>query len=110
MKTNVMIKKMIVLMAVIMFLPCAGAVAQEGVVSLNKASVAELIAIEDLELDEDLAKAIVAYREKNGAFKKPEDLANVPGMDEDWMDEINPMELDGDIVYNPEEEASMKAY
>lgn len=104
------LKRAMALITVLIFVSISGTWAQEGIVSLNKASVEELVAIEDLEIDEELAKAIVAYREKNGPFKKPADLKKVPGMDDDWFEEINPTVNNGDIVYNPEEEASMKAY
>jgi len=101
-----------ILFVLVIFLPTAGALAQDEIVSLNKATVEELLAIEDIELDEEIASAIVNYREKNGDFKKPEDLLKVPGMTQDWIEEINPVVVDGDVVYDPdyEEEATMNAY
>ena len=47
------------------------------------------------------------YREKNGAYKKTEDLLNVPGMTQDWMEEINPVVMDGDVVYDPDAEPAL---
>jgi len=81
-------------------------------VSLNKATVEELTAIEDIDLTPEIAKAIVDYREKNGAFKTPEDLLKVPGMTKDLYDEIDPVLTEkGDVIYDSgDSDASMKAY
>ena len=96
-----------ILLVLVIFLPAAGALAQDEIVSLNKATVEELLAIEDIELDEEIANAIVNYREKNGAFKKSEDLLKVPGMTQDWLEEINPVVVDGDVVYDPDAEPAL---
>jgi competence ComEA-like helix-hairpin-helix protein len=105
------LKFVFIVFALMMFLPTAGVLAQDGVLILNKASVDELLANEDLELDKEIATAIVNYREKNGAFKKPKDLLNVPGMDEDLFDEINPVMQDGDLIYDPDsDQPGMNAY
>jgi len=101
------LKSVFILFALMVFIPAAGAIAQDGIVSLNKATVEELLAIEDIELDEEIANAIVNYREKNGAFKKAEDLIKVPGMTQDWIEEINPIVLDGDVVYDPDAEPAL---
>jgi len=101
------LKTIFILFALIIFMPTAGAIAQEEIVSLNKATVEELMAIEDIELDEEIASAIVNYREKNGAFKKAEDLLKVPGMTQDWMEEINPQVMDGDVVFDPDAEPAL---
>ena len=97
----------LVMLVTLFFLSSASATAQDGIVSLNKASVEELMAIEDLELDEDIAQAIVAYRKKKGSFKKPEDLLDVPGMTQDWFEEINPVMMEGDVVYDPDAEPAL---
>ena len=102
-----MLKSVLALFALIVFIPAAGAIAQDDIVSLNKATVEELLAIEDIELDEEIASAIVNYREKNGAYKKAEDLLQVPGMTQDWMEEINPVVMDGDVVYDPDAEPAL---
>ncbi len=101
------LKSVLVLFALIVFIPAASAIAQDEIVSLNKATVEELLAIEDIELDEEIANAIVNYREKNGAYKKTEDLLSVPGMTQDWMEEINPVIMDGDVVYDPDAEPAL---
>ena len=80
----------------------APAQAQDGIVSFNKATVEELMAIEFVEIPEELAKAIVEYREKNGPFKRGEDLLKVPGMTQDYIEELNPQEKDGDVIYDPD--------
>ncbi len=105
------LKFVFIVFALTVLLPTAGVLAQDGVLNLNKASVEELMANEDLELENDMATAIVNYREKNGAFTKPKDLLKVPGMDEDLFDEISPVMQDGDLVYDPDsDQPGMNAY
>jgi len=101
------LKTLVAFFAIILLMPAAGVWAQEGVVDLNTATVEELMAIEDIELDEKIAKAIVEYREKNGPFEKPDDLLEVPGMTQDWIEEINPVMLDGKVVYDPDAEPAL---
>ena len=78
--------------------------AQQKVLSLNKATVKDLMSIEDIRLPEKLCKAIVDYRTKNGPFKDPLDLRKVPGMTNAWFEKLNPVKKDGDIVYDPDAE------
>ena len=80
-----------------------------GKICFNKASVQEFMAIEDVEIPETLAKAIVAYREKNGPFNDPTDLSKVPGMTNELIEELNPvMSEDGsDVVYDPDAEPAL---
>ncbi|EGB14564.1 hypothetical protein DND132_1355 [Pseudodesulfovibrio mercurii] len=86
----------------------AAAFAQDGVVSFNKASVQELMAIEDIDIPEELAKAIVDYRKANGPFKSAEDMLKVPGMTQDFMEELNPQVTDdGDVIYDPDAEPAL---
>ena len=47
-------------------------------VNINKATAAELAALDGV--GPVLAKRIVDYRTKHGAFKKPEDIKNVKGI------------------------------
>ena len=47
-------------------------------VNINKATAAELAALDGV--GPVLAKRIVEYRTKHGAFKKPEDIKNVKGI------------------------------
>lgn len=78
-----------------------------AIISLNKASVQELMAIPTLRIPDGLAKAIVDYRTANGPFKKPEDLRKVPGMTDDFLQDLNPQLRDGDVVYDPDAEPAM---
>jgi len=48
-------------------------------VKINKATAVEIESV--LEITRSESKAIVAYREKNGAFKSIEGLSQVPGLD-----------------------------
>jgi len=80
------LKTVFILLALVVFLPVAGALAQ---------------------ITEEIAKAIVDYREKNGAYKTSEDLLDVPGMTQDFMEELNPIVLDGDVVYDPDAEPAL---
>lgn len=49
-----------------------------GKINLNKATVEELIQLKGI--GQKYAERIVEYREKNGLFKKAEDIMNVPGI------------------------------
>ncbi len=77
--------------------------AQDEIVSLNKATLSELkVLFEDLDLPENLARALVDFRSTNGPFKTSEQLTKIPGMTQDFLEEINPVEMDGDVVYDPD--------
>jgi competence protein ComEA len=104
-------KTILGLSAIVAFLLPFVGTAQAGVVNLNTATVEEITAIGDIDIPEELAKAIVDYRNKHGKFTEPEDLEDVPGMD-DYFDELNPVMKDGDVVYDSDAEAqpAMKAY
>jgi competence ComEA-like helix-hairpin-helix protein len=74
----------------------------EKKVHLNIATEDQLMKIEGM--TEDLAKAIVEYREKSGFFKKPEDLLNVPGITKEIYDQMNPrVGTEGDLYCVPKE-------
>lgn len=60
----------------------------EKKVHLNIADSDKLMMIEGM--TEDLAEAIIEYREKVGFLKKPEDLLKVPGITKDIYDTLNP--------------------
>lgn len=49
-----------------------------GKINLNKATVEELIQLKGI--GQKYAERIVEFREKNGLFKKAEDIMNVPGI------------------------------
>jgi competence protein ComEA len=84
------------------------AFAQDEIVNLNKAGIEELTELfEYLELSSGLAQAIVDYRNANGEFQTPDQMAKVPGMTQDFLEEINPVQKDGDIVYDPDAEPAL---
>ena len=87
-----------------------GAMAAEDSISFNKAPADVLVEVTDGILDEDLAKAIVAYREKNGPFKTASDLRKVPGMTAVTFGMLGPVEEDGDVVYEAEIPTGMHSY
>lgn len=58
-------------------------------VNLNSASVAQLEALPGI--GRATAERIVEYRQKNGAFKKPEDLMNVRGIGEKSFLKLKPL-------------------
>ena len=49
-----------------------------GKINLNKATAEELIQLKGI--GQKYAERIVEFREKNGPFKKAEDIMNVPGI------------------------------
>ncbi len=72
----------------------------ETKIHLNIASKDQLMKVEGM--TEDLAKAIVEYREKSGFFKNPEDLLNVPGITQEIYKKIAPKKSpEGDLYTVP---------
>ena len=104
--TNKYIAAILILLLGIALMPAVKAHA-EGIVSLNTATVEEIMAIEDIDIPEELAKSIVDYRTQHGKFTKPEDLIKVPGMTQDFLEELNPVLKDGDVVYDPDAEPAL---
>lgn len=66
--------------------PAAGAQATEGKININTASAEELQALPGI--GPSYAQRIVEHREKNGPFKKVEDLLNVRGIGEKTFEKI----------------------
>ena len=99
--TKTMVKGLLVL--VIVFSLAGQVIAQghegglgELKVPLNIADVDQLLRIEGM--TEELAEAIVEYRENTAYFDKPEDLLNVSGMTQEKYEELNPqIGMEGDI-------------
>lgn len=61
----------------------------ESRVDINRAGVEELVRLPGI--GETVAKRIIEYREKNGDFKKTEELMNVRGIGEKTYEKIEPM-------------------
>ena len=69
-------------------------------IQLNLADEDQLLRIEGM--TEELAEAIVDYRETSGYFKKPQDLLNVPGMTKEVFEQLNPqVGSEGDVFCVP---------
>ena len=68
--------------------PALGAGGEEKTarINLNTASLEELVTLPGI--GPSYAKRIVDYREKNGGFKRLEDLLNVQGIGEKTLDKI----------------------
>jgi competence ComEA-like helix-hairpin-helix protein len=74
----------------------------EKKIHLNIASEDQLMKIEGI--TEDIAKAIIEYREESGFFKNPEDLLNVPGITKNVYKKLNPQTgSEGDLYCLPME-------
>ena len=67
----------VVVSVVVALVPVALA-EQTDKININEASVTELIKLK--KIGQKYAERIVAYREKNGPFEKPEDITKVKGI------------------------------
>ena len=67
-----------VVVSVVMALVPVALADQGNKININEASVTELMKLE--KIGQKYAERIVAYREKNGPFQKPEDILNVKGI------------------------------
>lgn len=61
------------------------ALAEDGGVNVNTATQQELSSVPGL--NADIARAIVQYREEMGDFMSIDELADVPGMDKDALEQ-----------------------
>ena len=69
---------LVVVVSVILALVPVVLAEQAEKVNINKASVTELMKLK--KIGKKYAERIVAYREKNGEFEKPEDIMKVKGI------------------------------
>ena len=72
----------------------------ESKVFLNLATESQLLSIDGM--TEELAEAIVEYRDEAGFFKDPEDLLKVPGMTRNVFSRMDPqVGTEGDLYCIP---------
>jgi competence protein ComEA len=69
---------LVVVVSVVMALVPVALADQVDKININKASVSELMKLK--KIGQKYAERIVAYREKNGPFEKPEDITKVKGI------------------------------
>jgi competence ComEA-like helix-hairpin-helix protein len=99
--TKIMVKGLLVLVIAFSLAGQVNAQGHEGglgelKVPLNIADADQLLRIEGM--TEELAEAIVEYRENTAYFDKPEDLLNVSGMTQEKYEELDPqIGMEGDI-------------
>jgi competence protein ComEA len=69
--------------------------ASPAIVNLNSATVAQIATLPGI--GEKAAQRIIEYREKNGGFKKIEELMNVKGIGEKSFLKLKPLVTVGDV-------------
>lgn len=90
----------------------AAAPAYAGSFSFNRASAKKMVrdcAEEGVVLPMQTAKAIVEAR-SGRRFIRIEDLNDIPGMTEELIRELDPIEEENDLVFNPNALPGMKSY
>lgn len=87
--------------------PC---MAESEEISMNKATVEDLMNIEDGVISKGLAERIVQYRKEHGPFKTEKDLLKVPDLNPALLDVLMLEEKNGDLVYNPDAYVTMPTY
>jgi competence protein ComEA len=87
-----MMKRMVTtlgaLLAAVMLVAAQPGFSETKMVNVNTATAAELTSISGI--GESKAKAIVDYREKNGAFKTVDDLKLVQGIGDKLLEKVRP--------------------
>lgn len=83
--------------AALLILGAVGAVAAEGKVNINTATAEQLSLLP--RVGPSVAERIIQFRDKNGRFKKPEDLLLVSGIGDRTFDLIRPyVSLEGETT------------
>ena len=86
-----------VAVALLMVVWVAAAIAAEGKVNINTATADQLSLLP--RVGATVAARIIEFREKNGKFKKPEDLLLVSGIGDRTFDLIRPyVSIDGETT------------
>ena len=67
--------------------PDTGTRQENGLVNINRADVSELMTLPGI--GEAKAASIIAFREENGPFARPEDICNVAGIKEKLYSQIS---------------------
>ena len=91
------LKRCIGLFVLIAFVLCSGVFAfakDEVKININKATVKELTKLK--QVGPKVAEKIVDFREKNGPFKKPEDIMKVSGIGPKIFEQNKDMIIIGD--------------
>lgn len=86
--------------------------ATAGSFSFNEASADEMVNAckeEGVTLSKEIADAIVETR-KTTTFAYETDLMKVPGMTNQILSELSPIEEDGDLLFDPSSIPAMKGY
>lgn len=96
----VMLLKRLRLSVVLLSLFMQPALAEQATtIDLNSASSFKLMKIDYV--SRNLAKAIVRFRDESGPFKSPEDLLQVPGMNDELLQQIKPwLDENGALLVN----------
>ncbi|HJD98351.1 hypothetical protein [Mailhella massiliensis] len=86
--------------------------AYAGSFSFNRAGAEKMVrdcAEEGVNLPMEVAQAIVKAR-KSMRFTTSGDLTDIPGMTEELIKELDPIEEENDLVFNPNALPGMKSY
>lgn len=99
--------------AISLFAACLmAAPAYAGSFSFNRASAEKMVrdcAEEGVVLPMETALAIVEAR-ADKHFTRIGDLTDIPGMNEDLLRDLDPIEEENDLVFNPNALPGMKSY
>lgn len=81
--------------------------------NFNTAAAEEMVAAcnaEGISLGQDIAQAIVKHREANGPYATEDDLLKVEGLSKALVMQLYPVEINGDLWFDPSSVPGMKGY